>query len=62
MDIGINNDNVEYLTNGVELSVTGKDFGVMISYDLKISNQCSKAVKAANKLVGFIGRSSEHKS
>ncbi len=41
MHIGINNDNVEYLMNRVELSVTNteKDFGVMISDDLKPSNQ-----------------------
>ncbi len=50
--------------NGVELSVTNteKDLGVMISDDLKPNNQCSKVVKTANKLVGFIGRTFEHKS
>ncbi len=47
--------------NGVELSVTKTDLGVMISDDLKPSNQCSKAVKTANKLVRFIGRTFEHK-
>ncbi len=64
MHIGINNDNVEYLMNRVELSVTNteKDLGVMISDDLKPSNQCSKVVKTANKLVGFIGRTFKHKS
>ncbi len=64
MHIGINNDNVKYLMNGVELSVTNteNDLGVMISNDLKSSNQCSKVVKTANKLVGFIGRTFEHKS
>ncbi len=53
MHIGINNYRVEYLMNGMELSVTNteKDLGVMISNDLKPSNQCSKAVKTANKLV-----------
>ena len=39
-----------------------KDLGIMISDDLKPSNQCSKVVKTANKLVGFIGRTFEHKS
>ncbi len=64
MYIGINNENVEYLMNGVELSVTNteKDLGVMISDDLKPSNQCSKVVKTANKLVGFIGRTFKHTS
>ncbi len=64
MHVGINNDNVKYLMSGVELSVTNTetDLGVMISDDLKPSNQCSKVVKAADKLVGFIGRVCEHKS
>ncbi len=64
MLIGINNDNVKYLMNGVELSVTNNktDLWVMISNDLKPSNQCSKVVKTANKLVGFIGRTFKHKS
>ncbi len=64
MHIGINNDNVEYLMNGVELSVTSteKDLMVMISDDLKPCNQCSKVVKTVNKLVGFIGRTFEHKT
>ncbi len=63
MHIGINND-VKYLMKGVELSVTNTetDLGVMISDDLKSSNQCSKVAKTANKLVGFIGRTFEHKS
>ncbi len=41
---------------------TEKDLGFMISGDLKPSNQCSKVVKTANKLVGFIGRTFKHKS
>ncbi len=63
MHIDINNGNVEYLMNGVELPVTNteKNLVVMISDDLKPSNQCSKAVKTANKLVGFSGRTLEHK-
>ncbi len=63
MHIGINNDN-ENLMNGMELSVTNTEKGleVMIIDNLKPSNQCSKAVKTANKLVGFIGRTFEHKS
>ncbi len=53
MHIGISNDNVKYLMNEFELSVTNTDtdLGVMISDDLKLSNQCSKVVKTANKLV-----------
>ncbi len=58
MQIGINSDNVKCFMNGVELSETNNetDLGVIISDNLKSSNQCSKVVKTANKLVGFIGR------
>ncbi len=64
MHVGINNNNVKYLMNGVELSVTNieTDLGVIISDALKSSNQCSKVVKTANKLFGFIGRTFQHKS
>ncbi len=50
--------------NGVELSVANieTDLGVIISDDLKPSIKCSKAVKTANKLVRFIGRTFEHNS
>ncbi len=63
MHVGIHNDNAKYLMNGVELSLTNTetDLGVMISDDLKSSSLCSKVVKNANKLVGFIGRTFEHK-
>ncbi len=62
MHIGINDDNVEYLMNGVKLLVTNieTDTRVMISDDLKPNNQCSKVVKTANKLIGFIGRTFKH--
>ena len=39
-----------------------KDLGVVISADLKQSNQCNEVVKIANKLVGFIGRSFSFKT
>ncbi len=64
MHIAINNDNVKYLMNGVELSVTNTetDLRIMISDALKPCSQCSKVVKTANKIVGFIGRTFKHKS
>ncbi len=64
MHIGINNDNVKYYMNEVELTVTNTetDLGVMISDDLKPSNQCLKVVKTANELVGFIGRTHTQKT
>ncbi len=50
--------------NGVKLSVTNteKDLEVMISDDLKPSNQHSKVLKTANKLIRFIGSTFKHKS
>ncbi len=50
--------------NDVQLSMTTTetDLGVIISTDLKPSNQCSKALDTANKLVGYIGCTFEHKS
>ncbi len=50
--------------NEVELSLTNteKDLGVMVSGDLKTTNQCSKVVKTANRFVGLIRRAFEHKS
>ncbi len=64
MHIVINNDNVEYLMKGVELSVTNTetDLGVMICDDLKPSKQCSEVVKTANKLAGSVGRTFEHET
>ena len=39
-----------------------KDLGVTVSNDLKPSQQCSEVVKKANEIIGFVGRSFEHKS
>ncbi len=63
-NIGIHNDNVKYLLNGVEMSLTNTetDLGVMVSDNLKPSNQCSKVVKTTNTLVEFIGRTFKYKS
>ncbi len=47
MHIGIN-DNVKYFMNGIELSVTNTDLGVIINDDLKPNKQCSKVAQTAN--------------
>ena len=64
LHIGKRNDHVQYSMNGQQLSAVTKekDLGVIISNDLKPSQQCSEVVKTANKLVGFIGRVFENKS
>ena len=64
MHISNNNQYTKYTMNGSELSKVShkKDLGISISNDLKPSKHCSDVVKKANKLVGFIGRTFEHKS
>jgi len=41
----------------LETVVEEKDLGVIIQDDLKVSKQCSKVVKTANKILGMIYRS-----
>ena len=64
LHIGSNNNRVQYLMNGQQLSAVNKekDLGIIISSDLKPSQHCSEVAKTANKLVGFIGRAFENKS
>ena len=64
LHIGSSNDHVQYSMSGVQLCKTSreKDLGVIISSDLKPSHHCTEVVKTANKLIGFIGRTFEHKS
>ena len=64
LHIGSNNDHVQYSMNGIQLGNVDKekDLGVIISNDLKPSHHCKEVVKTANKLIGFIGRTFEHKT
>ncbi len=39
-----------------------KDFGILITSDLKSSQNCSEVVETANKLVGFMGHYLENRS
>jgi hypothetical protein len=59
MHFGHDNVEMDYLINDVVLGsvVEEKDLGVLIRNDLKVSNQCSKAVCTANKVFGMIRRS-----
>jgi len=58
MHIGKKNIDYEFSMNGVVLeSVEAeKDFGVMVSHDLKTSNQCVRAYANSNKILGMINR------
>ena len=64
LHIGYHNTKASYTMNGTQLKSLEreKDLGVTISNDLKPSQQCSEAVKKANKIIGLIGRSFEHKT
>ena len=64
LHIGNKNTKAQYTMNGTQLKAVDKerDLGVIISSDLKPSLQCSEAIKKANQIVGFIGRSFEFKS
>ena len=64
MHIGYRNEKAQYSLNGTQLkSVDSEvDLGVTISNNLKPSQQCSEAIKKANKIIGLIGRSFEYKS
>jgi len=66
MHMGFNNKQAKYDMNDVQLECVSeeKDFGVIISGDLKWQKQCSDAVKKANRMLGmikcnFIDRSKE---
>ena len=63
LHIGNNNQYTKYIMNGSELSKVNheKDLKVTISNYLK-PKHCSDVAKKVNKLVGFTGRTFEHKS
>ena len=58
MHIGHKNKNEKYELLGREIESVQqeKDLGVVITNDLKSSNQCIEAVKKAQKLLGYIKR------
>lgn len=55
---------MNYHSNGIRLSETTKekDLGAIISNDRKPNQQCTEIVKSANKLIGLLGHTFEHKS
>ena len=58
MHLGYNNKNVNYSLGGKNLEkvTEEKDLGVLISDDFKFGNQCSKAAKKGNQILGMIKR------
>lgn len=64
MHFGYNNLQTEYFLGGEKLITVEveKDLGVIVSNDLKVSNQCVKAVKTANRVLGMIKRTFVNRS
>ena len=64
MHIGHNNLNANYelLGHNIESVDKEKDLGVVISKDLKFSQQCIEAERKAQKLVGYIKRQFSHRN
>ena len=62
MHIGYQNKKKEYILNGTQLNSVDSQIylGVTMSISLKLSQQCSKVIKRANKIIGLIGRSFEY--
>jgi len=54
------NTDYEYSMNGVVLESV-EDLGVMISHDLKTSNQSVRAYANANKILGMMNRTNVNK-
>jgi ribonucleases P/MRP protein subunit RPP40 len=64
MHLGRNNPKQQYSMEGKTLNVVHeeRDLGVIVQDDLKVSQQCSKVVKTANRVLGMIYRSFTYKS
>ena len=58
MHLGNKNPCVKYDFGGRELEsiLEEKDFGILITKDLKVSAQCSRADKTANRVLGMSRR------
>ena len=60
--MGVKNVEEEYFMEGEKLEkvIGEKDLGVMISSNLKVSEQCIKAAKKENQILGLIKRTMIH--
>lgn len=58
MHLGHNNPRALYSINGYSLEETSeeRDLGIVVQNNLKVSAQCSKVVKTANKILGMVKR------
>ena len=64
LQIGNLNNRFKYDMSGQQLNSTTsiKDLGVIVSNNLKFSQQCNEAAKKANRMLGFINRNFTYKS
>jgi len=64
MHFGRNNKAYSYSLDGLPLTevTEEKDLGVIISKDMKVSQQCSSAYSKANRILGVINRTISYKS
>jgi len=64
MHLGRANTNKDYYMNSKKLENTSmeKDLGVIITSDLKSSQQCSQSYAKANRILGMIKRTISYKS
>jgi len=55
MHLGKNNRRSKYYMHGKELNEvrSERDLGIMVSEDLKVSNQCTQAVGKANRMLSM---------
>ena len=63
MHVGRTNQRYKYSMEGQTLDTVDseKDLGIMISSDLKSSNQCIQACRKASKMLGMIKRTISYK-
>src|SRR5437867_4274038 len=64
MHFGANNTKEHYSINNTVLDDVeeDKDLGVIVQNNLNVSEQCSKVVKTANRVLGMINRTFQNKS
>src|SRR6267154_3549822 len=64
MHFGANNSKETYSINNTVLKEVEdeKDLGVIVQNNLKVSEQCLKVVKTANRALGMISRTFQNKS
>ena len=64
LHIGYGNNHTTYQLGGTEVptATQEKDLGIIVTENLKVSEQCAKVTKTANKVLGIIKRSYDDKS